>query len=441
MALQTKDFSVSGKSDRGTITYTYILRVTENSVNTAKNTSNVTVQAILKQNYSGLAFKDWTTNITCYLNNVLVINDSRKRKLEGTSEHIYATWTGDLSHDSNGKLTLEVDGQLWQNNPEDFNPPTLTIKDKTMTLTDLATECGAPTYFTVSPDPFEWYVKFQWGGATDGRYNSIKSYSIQCAVSSDNGNTWTSDKTVWTDSREEGNTSVSLTLDWLSNHHSINPKRGDLIRFSIRANGTAGLNSYWVTKEVRMNSLPSSPSISLIGDKAYKDSIKLRFSEVNDPDGNFECYVLQRYISAQSVEDIVWETIYEGSDREFTDSLDVPSGTEVQYQVCAKDSLGAKSSYYGIAVIIDIRPVYVHTGIEIKPGILYKHDGTSWRKAEVHLNVGEMIQTSIDREVLVINSLPGALNTTVQGDVLVINTNSRVVEAKIQDDVLVIKSK
>ena len=56
MALQTKDFSVTKKSAGGGITYTYIIRVTENSTNKANNTSNLTVKAILKQSYSGTAF-------------------------------------------------------------------------------------------------------------------------------------------------------------------------------------------------------------------------------------------------------------------------------------------------------------------------------------------------------------------------------------------------
>jgi len=54
MALQTKDFSVSGKSGSGRITYTYTLRVTEESVDAVKNSSRVTIQAILQQTYSGI---------------------------------------------------------------------------------------------------------------------------------------------------------------------------------------------------------------------------------------------------------------------------------------------------------------------------------------------------------------------------------------------------
>lgn len=46
--MASKDFKKSVGNGEG-VTFTYILRVTENSTNVAKNTSNITVQAILQQ--------------------------------------------------------------------------------------------------------------------------------------------------------------------------------------------------------------------------------------------------------------------------------------------------------------------------------------------------------------------------------------------------------
>ena len=97
MALQTKDFSVTGKSSGGGITYTYILRVTENSVNAAANTSNVTVQAILKQSYSGTAFTTWYTGVSCTLCGSQIFSDYKQRSLSGTAERFTTPGPG-ISH-------------------------------------------------------------------------------------------------------------------------------------------------------------------------------------------------------------------------------------------------------------------------------------------------------------------------------------------------------
>ena len=128
MALQTKEFSVTGKSSGGGITYTYLLRVTENSISIADNTSNLTVQAILKQNYSGTAFSSWNTGVSCSLGGKEVFSDYRKRRLDGTAEHIYHTWTGDVAHDSDGTLQLTVGGALWQSSYASFSPPAMEVR-------------------------------------------------------------------------------------------------------------------------------------------------------------------------------------------------------------------------------------------------------------------------------------------------------------------------
>lgn len=133
MALQTKDFSVSGKSSGGGITYTYILRVTENSVNVLQNTSNLTVQAILKQTYSGQAFHTWGTGVSCTLNGNQIFSDYQQRELTGTAEKVYYTWTGNVAHDSDGNLRLKVGGKLWQNSSASYTPPTLTITESDST--------------------------------------------------------------------------------------------------------------------------------------------------------------------------------------------------------------------------------------------------------------------------------------------------------------------
>lgn len=135
MALKTKDFSVTGTSSGGGITYTYILRVTENSIDKTKNTSNVTVEAILKQDYSGTAFFSWSTGVSCSVNGKELFSDYRQRDLSGTGEHIYHTWTGEFAHNNDGKLTLSVTGKLWQADPESYSPPDMTVPAGSLALT------------------------------------------------------------------------------------------------------------------------------------------------------------------------------------------------------------------------------------------------------------------------------------------------------------------
>lgn len=118
MALQTKNFSKTGTG--GGITYTYTVRVTENSVDTANNTSNVTVQCILKSNYSGACFSDYTTTVTAVINGSTKINSSKKRACSGTSEHVYATWTGNITHNADGTLPMTVSGKISQLQPDYF---------------------------------------------------------------------------------------------------------------------------------------------------------------------------------------------------------------------------------------------------------------------------------------------------------------------------------
>ena len=86
MALQSKDFSVTAKSASGRITYTYILRVTENSVDLVKNSSNVTVEAILKQTYAGVAFSGYRTGVSCTINGETLFSDYCRRTIEDKEE-------------------------------------------------------------------------------------------------------------------------------------------------------------------------------------------------------------------------------------------------------------------------------------------------------------------------------------------------------------------
>ena len=174
MALQTKDFSVTGISAGGGITYTYILRVTQNSTNMTANSSNLTVQAILKQNYTGTAFHTWYTGVSCSLNGSEIFSDYVQRSLSGTAEHVYYTWTGDIPHNADGKLTLQVSGSFWQSVYEEFSPPEMTIPVGSMVLQAISrssaiqaedAKIGEEAVITVTPgaDNFRHSIAYQFG--------------------------------------------------------------------------------------------------------------------------------------------------------------------------------------------------------------------------------------------------------------------------------------
>lgn len=145
MALQSKDFTKTAKSSGGGVTYTYILRVTENCTDVVKNCSSVTVQAILKSSYSGTAFSGYRTGVSCTVNEESLFSDYCSRSISGKQEHVYYTWTGDMPHDADGTLTLRVTGKLWQTKSASYTPPTMNIPEGTMTLTAIprASSLGA----------------------------------------------------------------------------------------------------------------------------------------------------------------------------------------------------------------------------------------------------------------------------------------------------------
>ena len=135
MALQQKDFT--GKYTSGTgVVYTYILRVIENSVSTLDNSSNVTVKAILEDNY-GISFSNWGTGVSCTLNGAKVFEEYKQRQYQGPRKNEFYEWSGNVAHNADGELRLKVGGELWQNSPANWSPARITIEESDSVYLDL----------------------------------------------------------------------------------------------------------------------------------------------------------------------------------------------------------------------------------------------------------------------------------------------------------------
>ena len=170
MALMTKDFTATGKSSDGSITYTYILRVTQNSVNEANNTSNISVEAIIKQDYAGTGFSNWTTNATCTINGNQLFSDSAKQTLSGTAEKVLYTWNCDIAHNSDGTLSITVGGHLWQNGPANYSPPMLTITENSSNAMVLVPTSTSKPIYIHDGTSYAKYVAYIHDGTSFERY-------------------------------------------------------------------------------------------------------------------------------------------------------------------------------------------------------------------------------------------------------------------------------
>ena len=145
MALMSKDLSLTAKSEHGKITYTYILRLTQHAVDPVKNCSQVTVEAILKQTYSGTAFSGYRTGVSCTVDGETLFSDYCRRTIAGKEEHVFYTWEGELPHREDGSRVLSLGGKLWQTKKAEYTPPTMVIPETEVELVsiDRASQVGA----------------------------------------------------------------------------------------------------------------------------------------------------------------------------------------------------------------------------------------------------------------------------------------------------------
>ena len=100
----TKSVSTAGSGYSGS--YTYRCIVTENSYSIANNTSNVTIAFSIKGPWAP-SFYDWSTSFGIIVNGSVKKTGSSTPYIS-TSYVQLLTWTGDISHNSDGSKQISV---------------------------------------------------------------------------------------------------------------------------------------------------------------------------------------------------------------------------------------------------------------------------------------------------------------------------------------------
>ncbi len=92
--------------------YDVWINVTQNSQNTIKNQSNVTVKFFVKRNdgYSDSAYNlnESQNSVQITIGNTDVINKNLKIDTRNSVSYLLASWTGDLTHSDDGKLSVPL---------------------------------------------------------------------------------------------------------------------------------------------------------------------------------------------------------------------------------------------------------------------------------------------------------------------------------------------
>lgn len=348
MALQTKDYSVSGKSASG-ITYTFILRVTENSIDDETNSSNVTVQAILKKDYEAGSFTNVGISISCFLNAEQVIYDGRLHSYSGNDELLCETWTGNIVHADDGTHALTVSGKLWTSVTASFLPPTLTIaanEAEAMELTPIVSNTPPATpegltapALVAAGSEFE----ISWNEAEDTEDN-VSGYELE--KSTDSGNSFElfyagDNPEIWDEAPAEEDT---------------------VLCYRVRAVDADGAASEWSEMIcVSVNSAPAfsdSAALQVFTDEACKipagryslgQTLYLQVSGWTDPDENMigGQLLLQQRVKTPAGTQGQWEdllTVDVGEAEQIVCSVKPEKAAyrgSVQYRATVTDTLGA----------------------------------------------------------------------------------------------------
>lgn len=175
--IQEKSFSVTGKTNDGSNTLTFTLRVIEESISVWENRSNVVVDAFLQQSETGVSFQNCTTRIQCSLNGRYSFFESTGNSLMGNQQKQYASWETDVIHDDDGSFELEVSGNLRIYDSENKPIADLQIRGQTMNLSQISrfssvgaadANIGSNTTIVLVPadSSYRHSIRYQFGELT-----------------------------------------------------------------------------------------------------------------------------------------------------------------------------------------------------------------------------------------------------------------------------------
>lgn len=219
------------------------------------------------------------------------------------------------------------------------------------------TTCVAPTIFTITPDDastdgFNAKLTLSWSGASGGTGNSIQSYLIRYATSSDNSN-WTS----WSDLQTITSNATSGTIS--NKDFASMLTRGYYIKFAIQTQGSAG-SSYYSGWKYSSTSYKRNPytkcgepqTITLTSSKTlegttlsnvFESSITVSWSGATAGANNaISKYQLEYRTSADNTSWGNWTTYSSPTTTSASISPNISRGNYIQYRV---KTVGAKSGY------------------------------------------------------------------------------------------------
>lgn len=202
------------------------------------------------------------------------------------------------------------------------------------------TACGAPTACSVSSTLATGNVTLSWSGSTAGTANTISSYEVQRAESSD-GSTWGSwvALTIVTTTATSGSVSVAPPTT-----------AGNYYKFRVRTRGSAGASYYSGWKEstntLRRNwTACGAPTSCAVDSTLSLVATTLRWSGATAGYGNtISKYEVQRRSQAPGGSWSAWSAFETTSGTSLSVSPPATAGHYYQYRVRAQGTAG--EAYY-----------------------------------------------------------------------------------------------
>lgn len=263
------------------------------------------------------------------------------------------------------------------------------ITNSSYTVTSSAllySACGAPSSVSATPNPFENSITVSWSGASSGTNNSISSYEIQYATSSNNSSwgAWTALTTVTT-TATSGSCSASLT-----------PTRGYYVKFQVRTRGAAGSSYYSGWREggtIRRNSAPNASTSFSVSKTVYNqgDSISLSWSGASDTDNNISKYMIEYQVTTGGVwgswYSLVTVTTTAASGSTTVTPTQAADGEQIRYRIKTVDAFSVESGYITGAAITRDDYTGVKVGLSEAWVKSYPYVGLNgaWVRAELYI--------------------------------------------------------